>query len=73
MGPHAISMPDTALTWIVIGVSCVCGAAWAYEIALVSPPSWRWPRWIGRAARLVYRWFPLVVFPALLVLGWIWV
>lgn len=73
MGPHAISMPDTALTWVVIAVSCMCGAAWAYEIVAVVPPTWHAPAWLRRSAHFIYRWFPIIIVPSLIVLGWFWV
>ncbi len=75
MGPFVVTMPGTALTWTVIGVSLVIGAMLAYEIAVTNPPKihWpRWPRWIGQTLRFIYRWYPRVVLPLLIALGWLW-
>lgn len=73
MGPQMLAMPETALTWIVVAVSLIVASLLAYEVALIEPPSWRWPRWLGYTARFVYDWYPRIIVPMLIALGWFWI
>ncbi len=70
MGPHVIAMPGGVLLGVIIGLSLVLAAFFAYELAQQAPPTW--PRWPGETVRFVYRWYPLVGMPVLLAIGWLW-
>jgi len=72
MGPQTVAMPGTALTWAVVAVSIVIAAMLAYEVATLDPPTWRWPAWPGQTIRFVYRWYPRIIVPSLIALGWLW-
>ena len=72
MGPQSISMPGTPLTWVVLTLTLMIGAMLAYEIAVAEPKPFRWPGWLVQTVKFIYRWYPRVVVPLLIALGWLW-
>ena len=74
MGPQFIAaFPRDPLMWTAMLVSLIVAAFLAYEIALDTPPPVvRVPGWLSRSWGLFYRWFPRLVMPILLALGWLW-
>jgi hypothetical protein len=70
MGPQTIAMPAGPLLWVILGLSVVAAGAFAYELAQHAPPTW--PRWPGETLRFIHRWYPRIIMPILLALGWLW-
>ncbi len=71
MGPQSIAMPAGPLTVVILLISVAIAVMFAYELALDAQPP-KWPTWPSQLARAVWVWYPRVVVPALIVLGWLW-
>jgi len=73
MGPQVVMMTPAPMVWAVLVMSFVLGAVLAYEIAMSEPTSvGRWPRWPWAVVKFAVRWYPRVVVPILITLGWLW-
>jgi hypothetical protein len=74
VGPYVVAaFPRDPMMWTAMLVSLVIAAFLSYELALDTPsPIVRWPAWMRRLWRLFDRWFPRVVMPVLLTVGWWW-
>ena len=75
MGPQVVAaFPRDPLMWTAMLVSLVIAAFLAYELAPETPPpAVSWPPWVRLTWLFVYRWFPRLVMPLLLALGWLWI
>jgi hypothetical protein len=72
MGPNFFFLPMAGpLTVVILCISVLIAVMFAYELALDAQPP-RFPSWPSRWVHAVWVWYPRVVVPVLIILGWLW-